>query len=385
MIWDFSARAPARRCRPARFEVVANALAVGVADAIIRGVASRNSTVTGRFLHPVPGLGSDRPRDLFIGATPPATGLTDMVISVDASFAAILGALQLPGLSICRPCRVLAVPQAWRHRATSPSTTPIARSPLWASLFSHDLGIPAVLFAVAGGLLGRGDPFPHFMHELQDKWPTLPTGCPGSDRRSPCGQNGHSAPHLDVARLDVARLDVSCRVAATRGGPRAFVNLLVRPGWRTSRPFSPQPLGFGDGRSALDDMRHLLRAGTFELGAHSLTHRAFVHLDNETTEREIVKSTAVVADLVGKSPASIGFAYPYGFVTAHAASVVARHCAAVFTCHERPLSPVDRSPMLLFVDLLRRALAIVVGRVGRFWNRCARRRCSTREPISGDG
>ena len=284
--------------------------------------------------------------DLCIGATPPANGLTNMVISVD-DLAAILGALRDQGYRFVGLAEFL---QSRRRGGIALLTFDDAYrslADLGQPLLAR-LGIPAVLFAVAGGLLGRGDPFPHFMHELQDRWPTMPPAV-----RSAI--DGHPAAKAVAARAALTSIG---ELLPRETAHEAFANALDSAGLADLAAFLTTGAGLGRRTMTLDDMRHLLRAGPFELGAHSLTHRALVNLDNETTEREIVESTAVVADLVGKSPASIGFAYPYGFVTAHAASVVARHCAAGFTCHERPLSPVDRSPMLPRVNLDSRTLAI---------------------------
>lgn len=284
--------------------------------------------------------------DLCIGATPPANGLTNMVISVD-DLAAILGALRDQGYRFVGLAEFL---QSRRRGGTALLTFDDAYrslADLGQPLLAR-LAIPAVVFAVAGGLLGRGDPFPHFMHELQEQWATLPPAVQAAI-------DGHPAVKIVVSRAALASVG---ELLPRESAHEAFVNALDPAGLADLAAFLATSAGLRRRTMTLDDMRHLLNTGTFELGAHSLTHRAFVNLDNETTEREIVQSTAVVADLVGKSPASIGFAYPYGFVTAHAASVVARHCAAGFTCHERPLSPVDRSPMLPRVNLDNRTLAI---------------------------
>ena len=294
--------------------------------------------------------------DLCLGATPPATGLTNMVISVD-DLAAILGTLRDRGYRFVGLAEFL---QSRRRGGIALLTFDDAYRSLadLAQPLLARLGIPAVVFAVTGGLLGRGDPFPHFMHELQDKWSTLPPAVRAAIE-------GHVAVKTVVSRAALASpastspaLTSVAELLALETAHGAFANALDPAGLADLAAFLTASGGLRRRTMTLDDMRHLLRAGTFELGAHSLTHRAFVNLDNETIEREIVESTAVVADLVGKPSASIGFAYPYGFVTAHAASVVARHCAAGFTCHERPLSPLDRSPMLPRVNLDSRTLAI---------------------------
>ena len=109
--------------------------------------------------------------DLCIGATPPANGLTNMVISVD-DLAAILGALRDQGYRFVGLAEFL---QSRRRGGVALLTFDDAYrslADLGQPLLAR-LGVPAVLFAVAGGLLGRGDPFPHFMHELQDRWSTL--------------------------------------------------------------------------------------------------------------------------------------------------------------------------------------------------------------------
>jgi peptidoglycan/xylan/chitin deacetylase (PgdA/CDA1 family) len=77
-----------------------------------------------------------------------------------------------------------------------------------------------------------------------------------------------------------------------------------------------------------------------------VTHRAFVGLANAEIEHEITESTKALSDLTGKRPAALAFAYPYGFVTAHAAAMVARTCRAGFTCHARPISMIDRDATL---------------------------------------
>ena len=289
--------------------------------------------------------------DLCIGATPPANGLTNMVISVD-DLAAILGALRDQGYRFVGLAEFL---QSRRRGGVALLTFDDAYrslADLGQPLLAR-LGVPAVLFAVAGGLLGRGDPFPHFMHELQDRWSTL----------SPAVRaeiDGHPAVKTVVSRAALASpaLTSVAELLPRETAHDAFANALDPAGLADLAAFLTASAGLPRRTMTLDDMRHLLRAGPFELGAHSLTHRAFVRLDNETIEREIIELTAVVTDLVGKPAASIGFAYPFGFVTAHAASVVARHCAAGFTCHERPLSPLDRSPMLPRVNLDSRTLAI---------------------------
>jgi peptidoglycan/xylan/chitin deacetylase (PgdA/CDA1 family) len=284
--------------------------------------------------------------DLCIGVTPPANGLTNMVIAVD-DLASILGALRDQGYRFVGLAEFL---QARRRSGIALLTFDDAYRSLadLAQPLLVRLGIPAVVFAVTGGLLGRGDPFPHFMHELQDKWSTLPPAARAAI-------DGHPAVKTVVAR---AALTSIAELLPLETAHDAFANAVDPAGLADLAAFLTTSAGLRRRTMMLDDMRHLLRAGPFELGAHSLTHRAFVSLDNETIEREIVESTAFVADLVGKPPASIGFAYPYGFVTAHAALVVGRHCAAGFTCHERPLSPLDRSPMLPRVNLDSRTLAI---------------------------
>lgn len=289
--------------------------------------------------------------DLCIGATPPANGLTNMVISVD-DLAAILGALRDQGYRFVGLAEFL---QSRRRGGVALLTFDDAYRSL-ADLgqpMLARLGIPAVVFAVASGLLGRGDPFPHFLHELQDEWSALSSAARAAI-------DGHPAVKAVVSRaaLTSPALTSVAELLPRETAHDAFANVLDPAGLADLAAFLATSAGLRRRTMALDDMRNLLRAGPFELGAHSLTHRAFVRLDNEATEREIVESTEVVSDLVGKPPASIGFAYPYGFVTAHAASVVARHCAAGFTCHERPLSPVDRNPMLPRINLDSRTLAI---------------------------
>jgi peptidoglycan/xylan/chitin deacetylase (PgdA/CDA1 family) len=271
----------------------------------------------------------------------------------------------------CQPCRDSAIRRRGGIALLTFDDAYRSLADLGQPLLAR-LGIPAVLFAVAGGLLGRGDPFPHFMHELQDKWPTLPPVVQAEI-------DGHPAIKTVVARAALTSpaltsvAELLPRETAPETGQRARSAGLadLAPSSASRRPPGRTMTSFT-----------ALLAQDIELGAHSLTHRAFVHLDNETTEREIVESTAVVADLVGKSPASIGFAYPYGFVTAHAASVVARHCAAGFTCHERPLSPVDRSPMLPRVNLDSRTR---LRSRGPILGSLREERCSTREPIWATG
>ena len=215
--------------------------------------------------------------------------------------------------------------------------------PLLASL-----GIPALLFTVTGSALGRGDPFPHFMHELRDKWASLPPETQASIDQHPAVKAVASrAGHASLGRL--LPLEGAHDAFATTLAPAALADLAA---------FLAATPGLRRRTMALDDVERALRTGLIELGAHSVTHRAFVDLDNTEIDREIVDSTAVIAELCSKPSSSIAFAYPYGFVTAHAASSVARSCAAGFTCRERPLSPLDRRSLLPRVNLDNRTLEI---------------------------
>ncbi|MHB9862827.1 polysaccharide deacetylase family protein [Streptomyces sp. YIM S03343] len=59
-----------------------------------------------------------------------------------------------------------------------------------------------------------------------------------------------------------------------------------------------------------DQVRELAAAGV-EIGGHSHTHPQLDQLDDGTLRDELVRSTRIVADELGRAPVS--FAYPYGY------------------------------------------------------------------------
>jgi peptidoglycan/xylan/chitin deacetylase (PgdA/CDA1 family) len=99
------------------------------------------------------------------------------------------------------------------------------------------------------------------------------------------------------------------------------------------------------------DVLELMSSGVVDLGAHSLTHRSFTRLSDGEIEAEIGGSVATLSELCGSPSSSLPFAYPYGAVTAHAASYVSRTCRAGFTCHARPVTPLDLAATLPRINL----------------------------------
>lgn len=194
------------------------------------------------------------------------------------------------------------------------------------------LGVPALVFAIASGL-ERGDPFPHFLHELQERWPRSSAIC------------GHpsiakvvaATPYGSLGELFERNPDATHDVFATVLRPeelRALAADLVAMGIQPRRTMD---------RTQIE---HSLRSGLLDYGAHSMTHRALSVLPDDDADAEIRGSAEAVAALTGRSPAQIAFAYPYGFVSAHAAATVARLCRAGFTCAARPVSAIDRDATL---------------------------------------
>ena len=181
--------------------------------------------------------------DLFLGATPPANGLTNMVISVD-DLAAILGTLREQGYRFVGLAEFL---QSRRRGGIALLTFDDAYRSLadLAQPLLARLGIPAVVFAVTGGLLGRGDPFPHFMHELQDKWSTLPPAVRAAI-------DAHPAVKTVVSRAAFAASPALTSVAEllpleTAHG--AFANTLNQAGLADLAAFlTTSAAGFGDGQ-----------------------------------------------------------------------------------------------------------------------------------------
>ena len=200
------------------------------------------------------------------------------------------------------------------------------------------LGIPALIFAVTGSVLGRGDPFPHFLHVLQENWPrgTMVSNHPlvakvvATTSFASLGElfahDPEAAHGIFERALCSEELDtLSAHIAASIHQPRQTMTLL----------------------EIVDSMR----SGLLTYGAHSITHRALTALNPLEAEREIIRSTEAIAEVSGKPPSEIAFAYPYGFVTAHAASTVARVSRAGFTCSARAVNWMDRAATLPRINL----------------------------------
>lgn len=206
------------------------------------------------------------------------------------------------------------------------------------------LGIPALVFAVSGGVLGRGDPFPHFLHELQESWPR---GKAISDHPligKLLASSGFASLHELFAKTPAAAHDIFAKALRPDELQELSAAVIAIPGMKRRTMDA-------------DQVARSIRAGQLEYGAHSVTHRAFVDLGPGEIEREVIDSAETLAELTGKPPGALAFAYPYGFVTAFAAAVVARTYRAGFTCHARPVSAIDRSATLPRYNLDRRLSA----------------------------
>lgn len=192
-------------------------------------------------------------------------------------------------------------------------------------------GVPAVVTLVAGTLRCPGDPFPLWLHLLRDN---------------------HGALEQEACAPFVAHPHVR-RVVAVSGFP-SLLDLLAQPIGIPSEAFRTtltQPqldelaeivAGIpGLGRVTLTEADIEGLNDTVEFGAQSVTHRSFVHLTNQEIEIEVTSSLASISELTGKPAASLPFAYPYGAVTTYAERVVRRVCRAGFTCHSRPVTPLD--------------------------------------------
>jgi peptidoglycan/xylan/chitin deacetylase (PgdA/CDA1 family) len=194
------------------------------------------------------------------------------------------------------------------------------------------LGVPALVFAIASGL-ECGDPFPHFLHELQERWPRGSVIC------------RHPSIAKVVASTPYGSLDELFQ--RSPGATHDAFAKVLRPD--ELRALSADLVASGtQPRRTMDRAQIVrsLRSGLLDYGAHSMTHRALSTLPHDDAEAEIRDSTAALAELTGRPPVQIAFAYPYGFVSAHAAAAVARLCRAGFTCAARPVSAIDRDATL---------------------------------------
>jgi len=202
------------------------------------------------------------------------------------------------------------------------------------------LGVPALIFVVCNGL-GAGDPFPHFLYELQDSWP----------RMKPLA--GHPALAKVLASTSRKSLDELFEHDAVRVYDM-FAQALSADELAT---LSADLAAAGMPRRTMnrDQLERAARSELIELGAHSMTHRPLTTLPAEEVDSEIKESARTIAGMTGKEPADVAFAYPYGFVSAHAASVVGRSCRSGFTCAARPVSALDRGATLPRINLDRSA------------------------------
>jgi peptidoglycan/xylan/chitin deacetylase (PgdA/CDA1 family) len=200
------------------------------------------------------------------------------------------------------------------------------------------MAIPALVFVVTGSLAHRGDPFPHWLDELMDNWSAIPGDAAKAIASHPAVQNVLAATQFPSLGELFTLQPESARDAFEFNAVPSELQELA--GIVADTPALSRRTMDGD------DLREMLRTGLMEIGAHSTTHRAFVRLSPAECETEIIESTNIVADICGKPPASLAFAYPYGFITAHAVATVSRLCRAGFTCQARPFSRIDRSAML---------------------------------------
>lgn len=288
--------------------------------------------------------------DLCTGQTPRSRSPTNTVISVD-DLAAILRTFQAQGYRFVRLADFLQHRRQGGVALLTFDDAYRALDELGLPLLQR-LGVPALVFAVTGSLLGGGDPFPHFIDELRDKWPML-----SAETRWSIGD--HSSTRAILAHSGHASLGELLPLESVHGafaaalGPTALADFST---FLTGKP------GLARRTMTVDDVRRLQASDLIEIGAHSVTHRAFIEMADADVEREIAQSTEAIAELSGRPAGSIAFAYPYGFVTAHAAATVSRRCAAGFTCYERPLSALDRAAMLPRINLDRRTLKIARSR-----------------------
>ncbi|SDR64027.1 Polysaccharide deacetylase [Rhizobiales bacterium GAS113] len=210
------------------------------------------------------------------------------------------------------------------------------------------VGIPAVVFVVTGAVLGAADPFPIWLLMLRDKRSIL--------------EEAAAAP-LRSHRL-VARV-------MAKSGFGSLAELLSQPLAISVEAFREALTQAeldelaeavaawpGLGRVTMDkaEIHKLMQCGLIELGAHSVSHRSFARLSNQEVEAEVAASIAAVADLCGRPPSALPFAYPYGAVTTHAARYVGRTCRAGFTCHARPITTLDPAATLPRINLDRDAI-----------------------------
>ena len=203
--------------------------------------------------------------------------------------------------------------------------------------------VPAVVFVVTGTLFDNADPFPIWLQALRD-------------RKS----------ILEEAAAASLLSDRAIRRVITKSGFATLAELLSRPLGIPTEAFR-QTLTQGDldeiaaavaalpgiGKMTMTeaDIRQLMSSGLVELGAHSVSHRSFAMLADQEIEEEIAGSVAMVAELSGKLPSLLPFAYPYGAVTARAAHYISRTCRAGFTCHARPITRLDPVATLPRVNL----------------------------------
>lgn len=102
---------------------------------------------------------------------------------------------------------------------------------------------------------------------------------------------------------------------------------------------------------APEEIARMRASGCFDFGAHSVRHRSFQRLSRREVQREIVDSRDFLASMLGRAPAELPFAYPYGGVTPAARRCVRRHCAAGFTTRERAISRLDSDDLLPRLEL----------------------------------
>jgi peptidoglycan/xylan/chitin deacetylase (PgdA/CDA1 family) len=84
------------------------------------------------------------------------------------------------------------------------------------------------------------------------------------------------------------------------------------------------------------------------IGAHSRTHPDLRFLDEAALEVEVLGSLDDIESKTGKRPDT--FAYPYGYWSAAAASVVRRACRFACTTELRPLGREDEAHLLPRLD-----------------------------------
>jgi peptidoglycan/xylan/chitin deacetylase (PgdA/CDA1 family) len=202
------------------------------------------------------------------------------------------------------------------------------------------LGIPALIFVVCDGL-AAGDPFPHFVFELQASWPRMRA----------------LANHPGLAKVLAATSHKSLE-ELFKGGADSVCDIFARAlGADELADLSADLAAAGMPRRTMDrgQLQRAARSELIDLGAHSMTHRPLTVLPSEEVESEIRESTQMIAGMTGRAPSDVAFAYPFGFVSAQAASVVGRFCRSGFTCAARPVSGLDRSATLPRFNLDRSA------------------------------